>query len=147
MAEFFSTPLGLYTKVPTPNTQAVPNPRPNHPPSLRRDLESYLKTRGPVSFLTDLRSYLQSTDTTGRTFYDIPLMNALILHVGEKAIEHIKKTGNAPSVTTIAQTSHMDIFQNLAVDLDSEGRYLLFSANYTLTLIEYTTSLSSRPLP
>ncbi|CAG0881491.1 unnamed protein product [Cyprideis torosa] len=100
----------------------------NHPPTLRRDLDTYLRTRGPVSFLTDLRSYLQTTDASGRTHHDIPLMNALVLHVGEKAIEHIRKNGNSPSLSTIAHTCHMDIFQNLAVDLDSEGRYLFFSS-------------------
>lgn len=31
-------------------------------------------------------------------------------------------------MTTIVHCSHMDIFQNLAVDLDHEGRYLFLNA-------------------
>lgn len=31
-------------------------------------------------------------------------------------------------MTTIVHCSHMDIFQNLIVDLDHEGRYLLLNA-------------------
>lgn len=31
-------------------------------------------------------------------------------------------------MSTVAHTSHMDIFQNLAVDLDTEGRYLFLNA-------------------
>jgi hypothetical protein len=31
-------------------------------------------------------------------------------------------------MSTIAHTSHMDIFQNLAVDLDTEGRYLFLNS-------------------
>merc|ERR1712076_325250 len=36
--------------------------------------------------------------------------------------------GLTPSMSTIAHSSHMDIFQNLAVDLDTEGRYLFLNA-------------------
>lgn len=31
-------------------------------------------------------------------------------------------------MTTIVHSAHMDIFQNLAVDLDNEGRYLFLNA-------------------
>lgn len=33
-----------------------------------------------------------------------------------------------PNMTTIVHCSHMDIFQNLIVDLDHEGRYLFLNA-------------------
>lgn len=33
-----------------------------------------------------------------------------------------------PNMTTIVHCAHMDIFQNLAVDLDTEGRYLFLNA-------------------
>lgn len=33
-----------------------------------------------------------------------------------------------PNMTTIVHSAHMDIFQNLAVDLDNEGRYLFLNA-------------------
>lgn len=84
-----------------------------------QDLDSYLKTRSPVTFLSDLRSSLQSNEPGSR--YNIPLMNALVLYVGTQAIQYIQTKGLSPSMSTIAHSSHMDIFQNLAVDLDTEG--------------------------
>ncbi|XP_060561916.1 CCR4-NOT transcription complex subunit 1-like [Ruditapes philippinarum] len=96
------------------------------PPSFKKDLDSYLKTRSPVTFLSDLRSSLQSNEPGSR--YNIPLMNALVLYAGTQAIQHIHTKGLTPSMSTIAHSSHMDIFQNLAVDLDTEGRYLFLTA-------------------
>jgi len=53
--------------------------------------------------------------------YNIPLMNALVLYVGTQAIQYIHSKGQTPGTATIAHSSHMDIFQNLAVDMDTEG--------------------------
>ena len=53
--------------------------------------------------------------------YNIQLINALVLYVGTQAISYIHSKGLTPSMSTIAHSSHMDIFQNLAVDLDTEG--------------------------
>lgn len=50
-------------------------------------------------------------------------MNALVLYAGTQAIQHIHTKGLTPSMSTIAHSSHMDIFQNLAVDLDTEGTH------------------------
>ena len=55
--------------------------------------------------------------------YNIPLINALVLYVGTQAIAHIHSKNQTPSMSTIAHSSHMDIFQNLAVDLDTEGKH------------------------
>merc|ERR1719230_697392 len=44
-----------------------------------------------------------------------------------QAISQIHSKGLTPSMSTIAHSSHMDIFQNLAVDLDTEGRYLFLN--------------------
>lgn len=96
------------------------------PESFKKDLDSYLKTRSPVTFLSELRSNLQSNDPGSK--YNISLINALVLYVGTQAIDYIHNTGYKPSMRTIAHTSHMDIFQNLAVDLDTEGRYLFLTA-------------------
>ncbi|WAR11775.1 CNOT1-like protein [Mya arenaria] len=96
------------------------------PVSFKNDLDSYLKTRSPVTFLSDLRSSLQSNEPGSR--YNISLMNALVLYVGTQAIQHIHTKSLTPSMSTIAHSSHMDIFQNLAVDLDTEGRYLFLTA-------------------
>ncbi|XP_064641680.1 CCR4-NOT transcription complex subunit 1-like isoform X3 [Lineus longissimus] len=97
------------------------------PPTFKKDLDSYLKTRSPVTFLSDLRSNLQVGSEPGNR-YNIQLINALVLYVGTQAIAYIQQKSLTPSMTTIAHSSHMDIFQNLAVDLDSEGRYLFLNA-------------------
>ena len=53
--------------------------------------------------------------------YSVSLMNSLVLYVGTQAIGFIHSKGNTPSTSTIAHTAHMDIFQHLVVDLDTEG--------------------------
>ncbi|KAJ7383193.1 CCR4-NOT transcription complex subunit 1 [Desmophyllum pertusum] len=97
------------------------------PASFKKDLDSYLKTRAPVTFLTELRTHLQVSNEPG-TRYNVPLMNALVLYVGTQAITYIHSKSGTPSMSTITHSSHMDIFQNLAVDLDTEGRYLFLNA-------------------
>lgn len=54
-------------------------------------------------------------------------MNALVLYVGTQAITYIHSKSGTPSMSTITHSSHMDIFQNLAVDLDTEGTDLTCS--------------------
>ena len=54
-------------------------------------------------------------------------MNALVLYVGIQAIQAIQLKGMSPSANTIAQSSHMDIFQSLSVDLDTEGETTLYN--------------------
>lgn len=97
------------------------------PATFKKELDSYLKTRAPVTFLTELRSHLQVATEPG-TRYNVPLMNALVLYVGTQAIAYIHSKSGTPSMSTITHSSHMDIFQNLAVDLDTEGRYLFLNA-------------------
>lgn len=42
---------------------------------------------------------------------------------------HTRRSKNfVPNTSNIAHSAHMDIFQNLAVDLDTEGRYLFLNA-------------------
>ncbi|GFQ94535.1 CCR4-NOT transcription complex subunit 1 [Trichonephila clavata] len=97
------------------------------PASFKKDLDSYIKTRSPVTFLSELRTSLQVSSEPGMR-YNIPLINALVLYVGTQAIAYIQNKGNTPNMSTITHSSHMDIFQNLAVDSDTEGRYLFLNA-------------------
>jgi CCR4-NOT transcription complex subunit 1 len=125
------------------------------PPTLKKDLDSYLKTRGPVTFLSELRSvvqvhvssmnlhvikflfffyniniiilYIKVSPEPGM-HYNLPLLNALVLYVGTQAIQSIQTKGLSPSMATIGHSSYMDIFQSLAVNLDTEGRYLFINA-------------------
>ncbi len=97
-------------------------------PSFRKDLDSYLKNRSPVAFLSELRPYLlvNGGEQPGNR-YNIQLINALVMHVGTSAIQHLRQKGLTPNMSAIAHSSHMDIFQNLAVDLETEGRYLFLN--------------------
>uniref|UniRef100_T1DC70 CCR4-NOT transcription complex subunit 1 n=1 Tax=Cupiennius salei TaxID=6928 RepID=T1DC70_CUPSA len=97
------------------------------PSTFKKDLDSYIKARAPVAFLSELRSNLQVSNEPGMR-YNIPLINALVLYVGTQAINYIQSKGSTPNMSTITHSSHMDIFQNLAVDLDTEGRYLFLNA-------------------
>ncbi|KAL3275904.1 hypothetical protein HHI36_020639 [Cryptolaemus montrouzieri] len=97
------------------------------PTQFKKELDSYLKARAPVTFLSELRSNLQVSSGPG-VRYNILLMNALVLYVGTQAISYIRSKGHTPNMSTIAHSAHMDIFQNLAVDLDTEGRYLFLNA-------------------
>ena len=65
-------------------------------------------------------TFLQVSNEPGMQ-YNVSLMNALVLYVGTQAIAYIHSKGSTPSTSTIAHTAHMDIFQHLVVDLDTEG--------------------------
>ena len=96
---------------------------------LRAELDAYLKTRSPRGFPSDLRQRLmlepQAAAAAAGTRYDVPLMNALVLHVGVQAIQANRKDQGA---SQIAHTAPMDVFQRLAQELDTEGRYLFLNA-------------------
>jgi len=94
------------------------------PAKLKNNLDSYLKSRSPIEFLSDLKSNLQANPQGSR--YDIPLINAMVLYIGTQAIPILATKG--VSMSTIAPSPHMDIFENLAATLDTEGRYLFLTA-------------------
>jgi CCR4-NOT transcription complex subunit 1 len=82
-----------------------------------------------VTVLLELRTKLllpQGQAFVGSTRYNVPLINALVLYVGMQAIAQLQvgTQGSSP----IAQSAPMDIFQHLAMDLDTEGRYLFLNA-------------------
>ena len=66
--------------------------------------------------------FLPQISTEPGNQYNVSLINALVLFVGTQAIAYIHSKGSTPSASTIAYTAHMDIFQHLLVDLDTEGK-------------------------
>lgn len=96
------------------------------PDNIRIPLDEYLANRISVDFLPNLPTLLQTQNQAG-TKYNTTVMNALVLYVGIRAIEHLHLRRQRISTLNIAHTSYMDIFQNLAIQLDTEGRYLLFN--------------------
>jgi len=96
------------------------------PNNLKTDVDMFLKTRGPASFLQqDLRLKLMlpaNEQVPGGTRYSAPVINALVLHVGVQAIQT-----KGVQMTT-SPSAPMDIFQWLANCLDTEGRYMFLNA-------------------
>jgi CCR4-NOT transcription complex subunit 1 len=95
--------------------------------NLKADVDTFLKTRGPASFLQELRSKLllpTSESTAAGTRYSAPMINALVLHVGVQAITQLQ----TKSVQVTSPSAPMDIFQWMANGLDTEGRYLFLNA-------------------
>ena len=82
----------------------------------------------PVAFLAGLVPALclpPGEAAAAGTRYNAPLLHALVLAVGARAVEDIAA---APEAVTLTRGAHMDLFQHLAAALDTEGRYLLVTA-------------------
>jgi len=97
--------------------------------NVKQGIDTYLKTRSPVSFLLDLRSklLLQQADVFGGTKYNATMINSLVLYVGAQAISQAQAK-NPQQASPITHSAPMDIFQQLVVDLDTEGRYHFLNA-------------------
>lgn len=78
--------LNEITTAPRIFTNYVANIQPH---SLKKDLDSYLKARAPVTFLSEMRGHLQVSNEPGSK-YNVTLLNALVLYVGTQAISHIR---------------------------------------------------------
>lgn len=87
---------------------------------IKPDLDSYLVTRAPLSFLGQLHNRLLLPPNSPDGKYNITAINALVLYVGIQAIietQSKQSQGSAP----ITHSAPMDIFHQLVVDLDNEG--------------------------
>ncbi|CAG8523976.1 14374_t:CDS:10, partial [Acaulospora morrowiae] len=97
--------------------------------NLKNDIDTYLKTRTPIPFPIELKNKLmidssnQPDIASTGSKYNVPLINSLVLYIGIQAINKSSQ-GTLPLTHSVS----MDIFQQLLVDMDSEGRYLLLSA-------------------
>lgn len=128
----------------TPNLKVDLLPEINQPPhvlsdytsslipnNFKADIDVYLKSRGPVTFLLDLRSRLllpPSMQTEGHSKYNIGAINSLVLYVGIQAISQVQNNPSQGGLTSpITHSAPIDIFQQLMADLDTEGRYLFLS--------------------
>jgi len=86
---------------------------------IKAHLDSFLRSCKPLSFLADLMVALRQHNGKFGQNYNIRLINSLVLYVGARALsEPGECSPQAP----------MEIFRYLAVNCDTEGRYLLFNA-------------------
>ena len=94
---------------------------------LRADLDAYLKTRASPNFVATLRTRLTLDARAAKaagTQYNVPLLNAVVLYVGVQAIAANRKDAASP----VTHSASMEVFQRLAAELDTEGRYLFLNA-------------------
>lgn len=95
---------------------------------LLEDVTSYMRTRAPPAFLSGLSARLLLSPeeaVEAGTRYAVPAINGLVLYVGKQAIAQLQDEGGT---SPISHSAPMDIFQQLAKDLDSEGRYYFLNA-------------------
>ncbi|KAI9023310.1 CCR4-Not complex component, Not1-domain-containing protein [Hyaloraphidium curvatum] len=102
------------------------------PNNLKGDIDNYLRNRGPVSFLLDLRNNLAANSnaidpTLAPGKFSFPVINSLVLYVGVMAIAQLQSK-TVQGASPITHSAYMDVFQQLIMDLDTEGRYYFLSA-------------------
>ncbi|KAJ1296292.1 hypothetical protein BS78_01G288700 [Paspalum vaginatum] len=108
---------------------------------MKAQVDEYLKRPEGSLFLTDLKQKLllqQNEAQVAGTRYNVPLVNSLVLYVGMQAVQLLQQNKvNASTSAQINQSPQMDIFQietatemfrNLVMTLDTEGRYLILNA-------------------
>ncbi|CAL4923781.1 unnamed protein product [Urochloa decumbens] len=108
---------------------------------MKAQVDEYLKRPEGSLFLTDLKQKLllsQSEANVAGTRYNVPLVNSLVLYVGMQAVQQLQQNkANASASAQINQSPQMDIFQietatelfrNLVMTMDTEGRYLILNA-------------------
>ena len=86
--------------------------------NLLEQLDTYLETRSPQSFLSGLSGRFLSESSNTEAKYDIKAISSLVLYMGIKAISNSKAKINIPDGISNAP---LDIFQSLADDMDSES--------------------------
>jgi CCR4-NOT transcription complex subunit 1 len=99
--------------------------------ALRAELDHFLVTRQPTSLPGELRAALllpPAEASLAGTRYNVPLLNALVLHCGAAAIAAARRESPGESVAAGAASAPMDVFARLASELDPEGRYLFLNA-------------------
>ena len=95
--------------------------------NLKHDLDVYLKTRTPLTFIHNLKTrlLLERPDATGR--YNFQIINSLVLYAG---VYGISQTPVGAVPTFVSSSSTIDIFHQLVTDLDNEGLISLILGRY-----------------
>lgn len=89
--------------------------------------------------MSEIRTTMQQSCNEPGMRYNTTLMNAVVLYVGSQAIQNIRSKGLVPNTSTITHSAHMDIFQNLSVDLDTEG-IINLNCIFVISIQELITS-------
>lgn len=95
--------------------------------TFKAEIDAFLKTRSPT-FFRELKSRIllpAGEQVAAGTKYNVPVLNSLVMYVGVQAISQ-SKAAKGPS--PIIRSAPMEIFQHLATELDTEGRYLFLNS-------------------
>ncbi len=115
---------------------------------MRRDLDKFLKTAGPVSFPQSLcyrvrsplteaeklavkaRAGKNPADPRSQTHkYNVPLINSIVLYIGVQAIQNLGGANPANiDKSNAAHTIPMELLQSFLLGFDGEGRYHVANA-------------------
>ncbi len=96
--------------------------------NLRIDLESWIQT-GVPSFLDSLpNSLLDNLSTRGEFRFNNSVLNALVIFMANSDLATWPSRQNSPAESSILSRKSIELFASLSVNLDSEGRFQLFSA-------------------
>jgi CCR4-NOT transcription complex subunit 1 len=93
---------------------------------INKDIDLYLKKRGVPTIFDDLvdKMFLSAEDAAvSGTVYNTPLMNALVLYIGMQEIRNSKQDQS----TELVSKEAMELFLNIVLRLDEEGRYHFFN--------------------
>ncbi len=95
--------------------------------TFKTDLDSFLASRNPSGFLAQVHEYTllvsaQDVAFTGSR-YNTVFLNALVLYSGQQAFSITDPAGSS-----LFLNACVTIYQQLLIDMDNEGRYLLLNA-------------------
>lgn len=83
---------------------------------IRAHLDTFMATRQPAELPSKLPSILQNASGV----YNVPLITSLVVYVGSVAIQ---QSQNKAAI----QANCMEIYKQLSLALDAEGRYIVFN--------------------
>lgn len=91
----------------------------------RKELDSYLLNRSPVSFLGELRGALISFNPDKQISYNIQQINALVVYIGNTATQKFYEQNKNITINSVNSAPFNDIFKSLFMSFDSQGLSLL----------------------
>jgi len=95
---------------------------PDYP--LKANLDGFLKNpEANAAFPAELLNRLRPATPSEGARYNVPLVNALVLYVGARALAE-----SALPSSELRPQAPMEIFRHLSTNLDAEGRYVFFNA-------------------
>ena len=71
---------------------------------------------------------LLQTSATHPDTYNIPLLNALILYIGQSGISSLQSSTTPISPSSVQASVHFSLLKTVVSDVDTKGRYLLLNA-------------------